>query len=162
MLFLLLQIADFQCQMTCSKQGQAVTGGTGDGEMEFPFAYERLFGIKSNLSHLLIVVDLAARQIAASCASSLLPSIFKAKLLFVQHYTNNDNEPGLLSLREWIKKSTPLPLVVLFFFINWLQSNALKKMQLKPEDVIHLTKRINLQRLIHFHSNDVLVPSTFL
>lgn len=145
MLFLLSQIADFQCQMTCSKQGQAVTGGTGDGEMEFPFAYERLFGIKSNLSHFLIVVDLAARQIAASCASSLLPSIFEAKLLFMQHYT----------------KSTPLPLVVLFFFINWLQSNALKKMQLRPEDVIHLTKRINLQRLIHFHSNDVLVPSTF-
>lgn len=81
MLYLLFQIADFQCQMTCSKQGQAATGGTGDREMEFPFACERLCDIKSNLSHLLIVVHLAARQIAASCASSLLPPILEAKLL---------------------------------------------------------------------------------
>lgn len=63
--------------------------------MEFPFACERLLGIKSNLSHLLIVVNLAARQIAASCASSLLPPVFEAKLLFVQRYTNNNNEPSL-------------------------------------------------------------------
>lgn len=82
MLFLLSQIAHFQCQMTCSKQGQAAAGWTGDGgEMEFPFACVRLCDIKSNLSHLLIVVHVAARQIAASCASSLLPLIFEAKLL---------------------------------------------------------------------------------
>lgn len=44
------------------------------------FSCERLWGIKSNQSHLLIVVHLAARQIAANRASSLLPPIFDAKL----------------------------------------------------------------------------------
>lgn len=124
MLFLLLQIADFQCQMTCSKQGQAATGGTGDGEMEFPFACERLCDIKSNLSHLPYCSPPGCAPNRCQLCLLIVAANLRSKTSYLcSATTNNNNGPSLSWWCLLVKNIAPPP-PVLLFFINRLQSNA--------------------------------------